>query len=82
MNFIIWNFLIFSFVDVNCPLDGVANENLYYPKIATCVLQSVNTNFTPNGVRSHADGSPVIITMDLQFLETEMITKDHIQEGF
>ena len=62
--------------------DGVANENLYYPKIATCVLQSVNTNFTPNGVRSHADGSPVVITMDLQFLETEMITKDHIQEGF
>ena len=62
--------------------DGVANENSYYPKIATCVLQSVNTNFTPGGVRSHADGSPVVITMDLQFLETEMITKDHIQEGF
>ena len=33
--------------------DGVANENLYYFKIATCVLQSVNTNFTTNGVRSH-----------------------------
>tara|TARA_A100001011_G_scaffold261108_1_gene269597 strand:- start:2016 stop:3233 length:1218 start_codon:yes stop_codon:yes gene_type:complete len=62
--------------------DGVANENSYYPKIATCVLQSVNTNFTPGGVRSHADGSPVVITMDLQFLETELITKDHIQEGF
>ena len=62
--------------------DGVASENTHYPKIATCVLQNVTTNFTPNGVRSHADGSPVVITMDLQFLETEMITKDHIQEGF
>ncbi len=62
--------------------DGVANENTHYPKIATCVLQSVTTNFTPNGVKSHADGSPVVITMDLQFLETELITKDHINEGF
>ena len=62
--------------------DGKASENAYFPKIATCVLQSVNTNFTPNGVRTHEDGSPVITTMDLQFLETEMITKDHINEGF
>ena len=62
--------------------DGKASENAYYPKIATCVLQNVSTNFTPIGVRSHEDGSPVVITMDLQFLETEMITKDHINEGF
>jgi hypothetical protein len=62
--------------------DGVASENTHYPKIATCVLQNVTTNFTPNGVKSHADGSPVVITMDLQFLETELITKDHINEGF
>lgn len=62
--------------------DGKASENAYFPKIATCVLQSVNTNFTPNGVMTHEDGSPVITTMDLQFLETEMITKDHINEGF
>ena len=62
--------------------DGIANENLHYPKIATCVLQSVNTNFTPNGVKSHHDGSPVTITMDLSFLETETITKDHINDGF
>ena len=62
--------------------DGKASENAYFPKIATCVLQSVNTNFTPNGVFTHEDGSPVITTMDLQFLETEMITKDHINEGF
>ena len=62
--------------------DGVANENAYFPKIATCVLQSVNTNYTPTGVKTHADGSPVTIQMDLSFLETEMITKDHIEEGF
>ena len=62
--------------------DGVANENAYFPKIATCVLQSVNTNYTPTGVKTHADGSPVTIQMDLSFLETEMITKEHIEEGF
>ena len=62
--------------------DGVAHENGYFPKIATCVLQGVNTNYTPTGVKSHADGSPVTIQMDLSFLETEMITKDHIEEGF
>ena len=62
--------------------DGVANENSYFPKIATCVLQSVNTNYTPTGVKTHADGSPVTIQMDLSFLETEMITKEHIEEGF
>ena len=62
--------------------DGIARENSYYNKIATCVLQSVNTDYTPGEVRSHQDGSPVKITMSLSFLETEMITKQHIDEGF
>ena len=59
-----------------------ARENPYYNKIATCVLQSCNVDYTPNGVRSHADGSPVTIKMTLEFLETEMITKDHIEAGY
>ena len=59
-----------------------ARENPYYNKIATCVLTSCNVDYTPNGVQSHADGSPVQIKMTLNFLETELITKDHIEAGY
>ena len=59
-----------------------ASENPYYNKIATCVLTSCNVDYTPNGVQSHADGSPVQIKMTLNFLETELITKDHIEAGY
>jgi len=59
-----------------------ATENPYYNKIATCVLQSVNVDYTPGGVKSHANGAPVVIKMSLDFLETEMITKDHIEAGY
>ena len=65
------------------PDDGSeARENPYYNKIATCVLQNVTVDYTPEGVKSHADGSPVLIKMSLQFMETEMITKDHIEAGY
>ena len=30
----------------------------------------------------NADGSPVQIKMTLNFLETELITKDHIEAGY
>ena len=65
------------------PFDGTqAHENPYYNKIATCVLQSVNVDYTPGAVHSHSDGSPVQIKMSLNFLETEMITKDHVKAGY
>jgi hypothetical protein len=59
-----------------------AKENQFYNKIATCVLTNVSVDYTPGAVQSHADGSPVKITMSLSFLETEMITKDHIEAGY
>jgi hypothetical protein len=64
------------------PAQGEAYENIFYNKIATCVLKGVNVDYTPGGVRSHGDGSPVKITMGLNFTETEMITKDHIKAGY
>ena len=64
------------------PGGGIARENSFYNKIATCVLQSVNVDYTPGSVTSHADGSPVQIKMALNFLETEMITKDHVKAGY
>ena len=59
-----------------------AKENSFYNKIATCVLQSVDVNYTPDGVKSFGDGAPTQITMDLSFMETEMLTKQKINQGF
>jgi hypothetical protein len=60
-----------------------AKENSFYNKIATCVLTNVNVNYTPNGeVQSFGDGAPTQIEMGLSFKETEMMTKQHVNEGF
>ena len=61
----------------------IAKENSFYNKIATCVLTSVDVNYTPNDeVQSFGDGAPTQISMALSFKETEMMTKQHINEGF
>ena len=62
--------------------DGVATENDFYNKIATCVLESCTVDYTPGGVRSFANGAPTQITMALQFKETELLTKERVNEGF
>ena len=59
-----------------------AHENNFYSKIATCVLNSVEVDYTPGAVKSFKDGSPTQITMNLSFQETEMLTKQHINEGY
>ena len=59
-----------------------AKENLYYNRIATCVLQNCVTNYTPDGVKSFENGAPTKITMTLTFKETELLTKEKINDGF
>ena len=59
-----------------------SGENQFYNKIATCVLTSCDVNYTPNGVKSFADGAPTRITMGLTFAETEALTKEKIQQGY
>ena len=61
---------------------GQSGQNNFYNKVATCVLSDCKVDYTPGGVNSHIDGSPVIIKMDLTFQETEMITQDHVEAGF
>ena len=61
---------------------GQAGQNNFYNKIATCVLSDCKVDYTSTGVKSHVDGSPVIIKMDLTFQETEMITKELIDQGY
>ena len=62
--------------------DGVASENTFYNKIATCVLTNCAVNYTPNGVKSFEDGGPTATTMVLTFKEKEMLTKERINQGF
>ena len=62
--------------------DGNSYENDYYNRIGTCILENVSTNYTPNGVKSFADGAPTQITMSLTFRETEVLTKAKINQGF
>ena len=62
--------------------NGAGFENDYFNRIGTCVLENVNTNYTPNGVKSFGDGAPTQITMSLTFKETEVLTKAKINEGY
>ena len=62
--------------------DGIASENNYYNRIATCVLQNCAVNYTPNGVKSFEDGGPTTTNMTLTFKETELLTKDLIAQGY
>jgi len=59
-----------------------SKENTFYNKIATCVLEDCNVNYAPSGVKSFDDGAPTQISMTLRFMETEMLTKQKVNEGF
>ena len=59
-----------------------ATENTFYNKIATCVLERCDVNYTPTGVKSFDDGAPTEISMALSFKETELLTKEKIDKGF
>jgi len=62
--------------------NGMASENSFYNRIATCVLSSCIVNYTPEGVKSFEDGGPTQTTMTLTFKEKELLTKDKIAEGY
>ena len=59
-----------------------AKENTFLNKIATCVLKNCSVNYTPTGVKSFDDGAPTQITMSLNFMETEILTKEKVNDGF
>jgi len=66
----------------NRPMDWrSAKENPFVNKIATCILTSCDVTYN-DAAKSFQDGSPTSITMALSFTETEMITKEKINEGF
>jgi hypothetical protein len=58
-------------------------ENPFINKISTCVLQSIDVVYAPNGsFQSLANGEPVMTTMRLSFKEIETLHQDKIKQGF
>jgi hypothetical protein len=56
------------------------NRNLN--KVSSCVLTEMNVNYSPNGVyNTFPDGTPAQISMTLNFVELEALTKERIEAG-
>lgn len=56
------------------------DENLALPRHTTCVLTSMDVNYTPNGKMAMlANGQPAQINVSMQFTELALLTKDSIQ---
>jgi hypothetical protein len=66
-------------------------ENKWYPFVKTCVLESMNVDYGPGGESQHfrpievGGGEappPTEINLSLNFVETEIITKESVVEGY
>jgi len=56
----------------------------YLFRISTCVLESMDVDYAGSGIPSFFDytGAPVDIRLTLDFKETEVMTKQRIEEGY
>lgn len=52
--------------------------NPYLPQLKYCVCTAVNTNFATKEWRSFKGGAPIEVSLQLDFEETELITKDDV----
>lgn len=57
-------------------------ENTNMPRISTCVLTDITTDYSPQAFATFRDGMPVQIRMTLQFLEMDIITRESIDRGY
>ena len=64
-------------------INGTAYENVWLNKIARCVLQEINVDYTAAGVVSmFENGAPTNINMTLTFQEVELITQEKVDQGY
>jgi len=59
-------------------------ENLAMPRVTTCMIASINTNYAAqlDTFATHQDGTPVSISLDLEFIESVVLTKNDIKNGY
>jgi hypothetical protein len=76
--------------DIKFYYNGAENPNI--PSISTCVLETIDIDYAPNGFSTYEvpgqtraslgeTGMPVGIRLSLQFKETEILTKDNFSSG-
>lgn len=62
---------------------GEVQENTKIPRINTCVLKQIDVSYSPTGAYStFSNGHPVQIRMQLRFIETEVVHKLRVMQGF
>ncbi len=76
--------------DIEFYYNGEVNKNI--PTVSTCVLQSIDVDYAPNGFAAYETGNsnrpekggtgmPVGIRLDLGFKEVEILTKKYFAEN-
>lgn len=70
-----------EFYKINFNNEKNVYENMFLMALSTCVLTNVAIDFVPGGefVTRH-DGSPVGVTLALDFVETEIMSKNRVAE--
>lgn len=78
--------------DIEFMYNGKMNKNI--PKISTCILENIQVNYSPGGSFSalelnpgeyssgKGDGMPSQITLQIDFRETEIITREMLDNNF
>jgi hypothetical protein len=73
--------------DIEFMFKGQVNSNIH--KIGTCVLTGINVDYAPNGWTTFGGqpgetgaGFPTQSRLTLQFMETEIVTKQRTMEGY
>lgn len=64
--------------DIDFIFEGEINPNIH--QIGTCVLTNMNVDYAPNGWSTFSDGMPTHIRLTLQFMETEIVTKQRVAQ--
>jgi hypothetical protein len=75
--------------DIQFYYNGKENDNI--PKISTCVLDTIDVDYAPNGFAAYEvpgqntpsvgkTGMPVAIRLSLGFKETEILTKENYRK--
>jgi hypothetical protein len=64
--------------------DDNYTENAWLPKISSCVIDSVETDYSPNSQYSffQDSGAPTQISLSVTFTETHPLVKSDIARGF
>ncbi len=57
-------------------------ENPFMQKFGESVIENVSVDYAPNGFATFNDGSPVQIRLTLQFKETNILTRETIQQSY